>query len=397
MRGALEVADVLRYHGAAYRDAHAGHLSRGQRRVMAAIEACRSATLGGHVEQCEGCGQIRIAYNSCRNRHCPKCQGLARAAWLADRQADLLPVPYFHVVFTMPAPIAEIALHNKAVVYAILFTAAAETLRIIAADPKHLGAEIGLVAVLHTWGQNLHHHPHVHCVVPGGGPSADRTRWVGCRPGFFLPVKVLSRLYRRLFLTRLQAAFDAGQLRFFGALASLAGRAAFAVSLRPLRAIPWVVYAKRPFGGPEQVLDYLARYTHRVAIANSRLVTLADGRVSFLWKDYRHHDKRKVMTLDADEFIRRFLLHVLPDGFHRIRHYGYLANGGRVAKLACCRRLLAAPEPAPPAVAADYRERYEQLTGRSLDLCPCCGGRMIEIGVIPRATARAATAPWNTS
>jgi len=397
MRGALEVADVLRYHGAAYRDAHAGHLSRGQRRVMAAIEACRSATLGGHVEQCEGCGQIRIAYNSCRNRHCPKCQGLARAAWLADRQADLLPVPYFHVVFTMPAPIAEIAFQNKAVVYAILFAAAAETLRIIAADPKHLGAEIGLVAVSYTWGQNLHHHPHVHCVVPGGGPSADGTRWVGCRPGFFLPVKVLSRLYRRLFLTRLQAAFDAGQLRFFGALASLAGRAAFAVSLRPLRAIPWVVYAKRPFGGPEQVLDYLARYTHRVAIANSRLVTLADGRVSFLWKDYRHHDKRKVMTLDADEFIRRFLLHVLPDGFHRIRHYGYLANGGRVAKLACCRRLLAAPEPAPPAVAADYRERYEQLTGRSLDLCPCCGGRMIEIGVIPRATARAATAPWNTS
>jgi hypothetical protein len=397
MRGVLEVADVFRRHGAAYRDTHAGHLSGGQRRVMGAIEACRSATLGGHVEQCEGCGQIRIAYNSCRNRHCPKCQGLARAAWLADRQADLLPVPYFHVVFTMPAPIAEIAFQNKAVVYAILFAAAAETLRIIAADPKHLGAEIGLLAVLHTWGQNLHHHPHVHCVVPGGGPSADGTRWVGCRPGFFLPVKVLSRLYRRLFLTRLQAAFDAGQLRFFGALASLAGRAAFAVSLRPLRAIPWVVYAKRPFGGPEQVLDYLARYTHRVAIANSRLVTLADGRVSFLWKDYRHHDKRKVMTLDADEFIRRFLLHVLPDGFHRIRHYGYLANGGRVAKLACCRRLLAAPEPAPPAVAADYRERYEQLTGRSLDLCPCCGGRMIEIGVIPRATARAATAPWNTS
>jgi Transposase zinc-binding domain/Putative transposase len=222
MRGALEVADVLRRHGAAYREAHAGHLSGGQRRVMGAIEACRSATLGGHVEQCDGCGQIRIAYNSCRNRHCPKCQGLARAAWLADRQADLLPVPYFRVVFTVPAPIAEIALHNKAVVYAIRFTAAAETLRIIAADPKHLGAEIGLVAVLHTWGQNLHHHPHVHCVVPGGGPSADRTRWVGCRPGFFLPVKVLSRLYRRLFLTSLQAAFDAGQLRFFGALASLA-------------------------------------------------------------------------------------------------------------------------------------------------------------------------------
>ena len=397
MRGALEVADVFRRHGTAYRDAHAGHLSGGQRRVMGAIEACRSATLGGHVEQCDGCGQIRIAYNSCRNRHCPKCQGLARAAWLADRRADLLPVPYFHVVFTMPATIAEIAFQNKAVVYAILFTAAAETLRIIAADPKHLGAEVGLVAVLHTWGQNLHHHPHVHCVVPGGGPSADRTRWIGCRPGFFLPVKVLSRLYRRLFLTRLQAAFDAGQLRFFDSLASLAARGVFTACLRSLRAIPWVVYAKRPFGGPEQVLDYLARYTHRVAIANSRLVALADGRVSFLWKDYRHHDKRKVMTLDADEFIRRFLLHVLPDGFHRIRHYGYLANGGRAAKLAHCRRLLAAPEPAPPPAAADYRERYRQLTGRSLDLCPCCGGRMIEIAIISRATAFAATAPWNTS
>ena len=361
---------------------------------MGAIEACRSATLGGHVEQCDGCGQIRIAYNSCRDRHCPKCQGLARAEWLADRQADLLPVEYFHVVFTVPTAIAEIAFQNKALVYAILFKAAAETLRIIAADPKHLGAEIGLVAVLHTWGQNLHHHPHVHCVVPGGGPSADQTRWIGCRPGFFLPVKVLSRLYRRLFLTRLQAAFDAGQLRFFGGLARLDKPAMFTACLRPLRAIPWVVYAKRPFGGPEQVLDYLARYTHRVAIANSRLVALADGRVSFLWKDYRHHDRPKVMTLDAGEFIRCFLLHVLPDGFHRIRHYGYLANGHRLAKLAGCRRLLALPEPAQPVRAADYRERYQQLTGRSLDLCPC-GGRMIEIGIIPRAGA--AAAPWNTS
>ena len=392
MRSALEVADVFRHHGAAYRNAHAGHLSDGQRRVMGAIAACRSATLGGHVEQCDGCGQVRIAYNSCRNRHCPKCQGLARAVWLADRQADLLPVPYFHVVFTVPAPIAEIAFHNKAVVYAILFAAAAETLRVIAADPRHLGAEIGLVAVLHTWGQNLHHHPHVHCVVPGGGPSADRTQWVGCRPGFFLPVKVLSRLYRRLFLTRLKAAFDAGQLRFFGPLAGLEKPAMFTARLRPLHTIPWVVYAKQPFGGPEQVLDYLARYTHRVAIANSRLVALADGRVSFLWKDYRHHDKRKVMTLDAGEFIRRFLLHVLPDGFHRIRHYGYLANGGRVAKLAHCRHLLTTPEPVPPPTAADYRKRYQQLTGRSLDRCSCCGGNMIEIGIIPRAAG-----PWNTS
>ena len=397
MHGTLEVADVFRRHGGAYRDAHVGHLSRGQRRVMGAVETCRSAALGGHVEQCNGCGGLRIAYNSCRNRHCPKCQGLARAAWLADRQSELLPVPYFHVVFTVPAPIAEIALHNKAVVYGILFTAAAETLRVIAADPRHLGAEIGLVAVLHTWGQNLHHHPHVHCVVPGGGPSADRTRWIGCRPGFFLPVKVLSRLYRRLFLTSLQAAFEAGQLQFFGALASLTAPAMFAAWLRPLRATPWVVYAKRPFGGPEQVLDYLGRYTHRVAIANSRLVGLAEGRVSFRWKDYRHHNKQKVMTLGADEFIRRFLLHVLPDGFHRIRHYGYLANGHRAAKLADCRRLLAVPEPATPAPAADYRERYQQLTGRSLDLCPWCGGSMIEIGVIPRASTFASAAPWNTS
>ena len=291
MRGGPEVADIFRRHGAAYRDAHAGHLSLDQRRVMGAIEACRSARLGGHVEQCVGCGQVRIAYNSCRDRHCPKCQGLARAEWLADRQADLLPVPYFHVVFTVPAPVAEIAFQNKAVVYGILFKAAAETLRIIAADPKHLGAEIGMVAVLHTWGQALQHHPHIHCVVPGGGPSADGTRWVGCRPGFFLPVKVLSRLHRRLFLTLLQAAFDGGRLQFFSDLAPLAEPAAFAAFLKPLRHMPWVVYAKRPFGGPEQVLEYLGRYTHRVAIANSRLVDLTDSRVGFLWKDYRHHDK----------------------------------------------------------------------------------------------------------
>ena len=261
MRSALEVADVFRRHGAAYRQTHAGHLSRGQRRVMAAIEACRTAALGGHVEQCADCGQVRIAYNSCRNRHCPKCQGLARAAWLADRQAELLPVPYFHVVFTVPAPIAEMAFQNKTVVYGILFQAAAETLRLIAADPRHLGAGIGLVAVLHTWGQNLQHHPHLHCVVPGGGPSADGTRWIGCRPGFFLPVKVLARLYRRLFLTALQAAFDQGRLQFHGTLAGLAAPEAFAACLRPLRVTPWVVFAKRPFGGPEQVLDYLDTFT----------------------------------------------------------------------------------------------------------------------------------------
>ena len=268
----LEVADIFRRHGDAYRQAHAGHLGRVERRVMGAIELCRTAALGGHVEHCADCGLVRIAYNSCRNRHCPKCQGLARAEWLAARQAELLPVPYFHVVFTLPAPVAEIAFQNKAVVYAILFRTAAETLRPIAADPRHLGAEIGLVAVLHTWGQTLQHHPHVHCVVPGGGLSLDGTRWVACRPGFFLPVRVLSRLFRRLFLDALRAAFEAGELGFFGELADLAEPLASAIGSRELRRVEWVVYAKPPFGGPEQVLAYLGRYTHRVAIANSRLV-----------------------------------------------------------------------------------------------------------------------------
>lgn len=310
---------------------------------MGAIAACRTAVLGGHVEQCDDCGATRIAYNSCRNRHCPKCQGAARAQWLAERQAELLPVPYFHVVFTMPASAGEIAFQNKAVVYAILFRCAAETLATIAADPKHLGAQLGLTAVLHTWGQTLQHHPHIHCVVPGGGPSLDGTRWVACRPGFFLPVRVLSRLFRRLFLQELQAAFAAGQLGFFGHLARLADPAAFAERLAQLRRTDWVVYAKPPFGGPEQVLAYLGRYTHRVAIANSRLISLADGKVSFSWKDYRQNRKAKVMMLDADEFIRRFLLHTLPDGFHRIRHYGFLANGGRNDKIVFCRQLLAGP------------------------------------------------------
>jgi hypothetical protein len=397
MRGGPEVADVFRRYGAIYRDGHAGHLSLDQRKVMGAIEACRSPALGGHVEQCGDCGHTRVAYNSCRNRHCPKCQGLARAEWLADRQADLLPVPYFHVVFTLPTAIAEVAYQNKAVVYGILFKAAAETLRVIAADPKHLGAEIGMVAVLHTWGQALQHHPHLHCVIPGGGPSPDGTKWVGCRPGFFLPVRVLSTLYRRLFLTLLQAAFDEGRLEFFCELAALAKPAAFAALLKPLRKAPWVVYAKHPFGGPAKVLEYLGRYTHRVAIANSRLVDVTDGRVSFLWKDYRHHDKRKAMTLDADEFIRRFLLHVLPNGFHRIRHYGYLANGHRAAKLAQCRRLLAAPAPLDAEVVEDYRLRYLQLTGRSLVICPCCGGKMINVAVMPPEKATRDPPTWNSS
>jgi hypothetical protein len=377
-----EVADIFRRHGEAYRRAHEGHLGRVERRVMSAIELCRTAGLGGHSESCISCGFIRCAYNSCRNRHCPKCQGATRAEWLAARQAELLPVPYFHVVFTLPAPIAEIAFHNKETVYAMLFKVAAETLRTIAADPRHLGAEIGLVAVLHTWGQNLHHHPHLHCVVPGGGPSLDGSRWVACKPGFFLPVRVLSRLFRRLFLEALQAAFHAGELKFFGSLAGLTEPPAFARIIADVRGAEWVVYAKPPFGGPEQVLAYLGRYTHRVAIANSRIVDLADGRVSFRWKDYRHHDKSKLMTLDAFEFIRRFLLHSLPDGFHRIRHYGFLANGHRAEKLALCRRLLeATPAMEPP---QPDPHLYKTTPGYSFDQCPCCGGGMIRLELLPR-------------
>jgi len=380
MSAGLEVADIFRRHGDAYRRSHDGHLGRVERRVMSAIELCRTAALGGHTEACSDCGLIRCAYNSCRNRHCPKCQGQARAEWLSARQAELLPVPYFHVVFTLPAPVAEIAFQNKGPVYTILFRAAAETLRTIAADPKHLGAEAGLVAVLHTWGQNLHHHPHVHCVVPGGGPSLDGTRWVACRPGFFLPVRVLSRLFRRLFLDELRAAFEAGDLGFFGDLAHLAEPAAFTRRLRGLRRVDWVVYAKPPFGGPAQVLAYLGRYTHRVAIANSRLVSLTDTDVAFRWKDYRHHGKSKVMTLDADEFIRRFLRHTLPDGFHRIRHYGFLANGHRAAKLALCRKLLDVPAPQTMIAPADKAA----ASPPRLDRCPCCGGPMITLAVLPR-------------
>jgi hypothetical protein len=391
----LEVAEIFRRYGEAYRQVHAGHLGRVERRVMSAIAACRTAALGGHAEYCGDCGLVRIAYNSCRNRHCPKCQGLARAQWLAERQAELLPVPYFHVVFTVPAEIAAIAFQNKATVYAILFRTAAETLRTIAADPKHLGADIGLVAVLHTWGQNLHHHPHVHCLVPGGGLSPDGMRWIACRRGFFLPVPVLSRLFRRLFLEHLQAAF--ADLSFFGELVAFADRTTFKRCLAKLRRIDWVVYAKRPFAGPAQVLAYLGRYTHRVAIANSRLVALAGGKVSFRWRDYRHHDKLKLMTLAADEFIRRFLLHTLPDGFHRIRHYGFLANGHRASKLAQCRRLLAAPTPPRPAPAADYRERYRQLTGHSLDICPACGGRMELLGPLPRGAFHETSTRCDTS
>jgi hypothetical protein len=379
MSARLEVADILRHHGEAYRQAHDGHLGRVERRTMSAIELCRTAALGGHLEGCPSCRTIRVAYNSCRNRHCPKCQGPACRDWLAARQGELLPVPYFHVVFTLPAPMAGIAFQNKAAVYAILFKAAAETLLTIAADPKYLGAEIGLVAVLHSWGQNLHYHPHVHCIVPGGGLSPTRSgavQWIACRPGFFLPVRVLSRLFRRLFLQDLRAAYEAGKLSFFGDLAGLTAPAAFSRRLAEARHVEWVVYAKPHFGGPEQMLTYLGRYTHRIAIANSRLVSMADGRVAFRWKDYRHRGKAKVMTLDAHEFIRRFLLHTLPDGFHRIRHYGFLANGHRAQKLELCRRLLniTAQESAAGTT-------HDLPTGTPASRCPYCGGQMITFGI----------------
>jgi hypothetical protein len=380
----LEVADVLHRHGEAYRRAHDAHLGRVERRVMSAIELCRTAALGGHMEACTDCGLVRCAYNSCRNRHCPKCQGAARAEWLAARQADLLPVEYFHVVFTLPPPAAEIAFQNKQVVYGLLFRAAAETLRTITADPKHLGAEIGLVAVLHTWGQALLHHPHLHCVVPGGGPSLDGLRWVACKPSFFLPVHVLSRLFRRLFLEGLQTAFKARELKFFGelaALAALADAVAFRRRLAELRKVAWITYAKPPFGGPDQVLAYLGRYTHRVAISNARLVSVTDHEVAFRWKDYRHNGRPRIMTLDADEFIRRFLLHTLPDGFHRIRHYGYLANGCRAAKLALCRRLLGDA----PVESAAEPPKSEPIPPRP---CLHCGGLVVLLGVLPRPSGR---------
>ena len=394
MRPALEVADIFRRRGPQYRQIHAGALSRAQRRAMSAIELCRTAALGGHIEQCDTCGNQRITYNSCRHRACPKCQSLARAQWLERRRAELLPeVEYFHVVFTLPEPVAALAYQNKRVLYDVLFRTSAETLRTIAADPKHLGAEIGFLSVLHTWGQNLLHHPHVHCVVPGGGIAPDGERWIACRPGFFLPVRVLSRLFRRLFLEQLHRAFDAGGLRFGGQFERLRDPQAFAAWLAPAAQAEWVVYAKPPFGGAQQALDYLGRYTHRVAISNNRLLRFDGDSVLFRWKDYRHEARHRTMTLAADEFIRRFLLHVLPDGFKRIRSYGWLANCHRAAQLATCRRLLGVEQPvaALPTPGEDYRDRYLQLTGRSLRDCPVCGkGHMVRIeggvpGILPRA------------
>ena len=385
-RPRLEVADVFRRYGAAYRQQHAGSLSRGQLRVMSAIERCRTAALGGHLEQCNQCQFQRIAYNSCRNRHCPKCQSLDRAQWIEDRQAELLDTQYFHVVFTVPEEIAAIAYQNKELVYDILFRATSETLRTIAADPKHLGAEIGFFAVLHSWGQNLLFHPHLHCVVSGGGLSPNGKRWIPCRPGFFLPVRVLSRLFRRLFLESLEKAFDDGQLQFFSSLQELQNRLVFLRYLARLRKSKWVVYAKAPFAGPQQVLDYVGRYTHRVAISNNRLLAIEDGQVQFRYKDYRDGSQQKTMPLSGNEFIRRFLLHVLPDGFQRIRYYGFLGNRHRKEKLQHCRQLLAMvpleDTPAEP-TGEDYRDRYQALTGASLWECPVCHrGRMIVIGVI---------------
>ena len=375
-RCALEVADIFRTYGAAWRQAQQGHLSVGQLKVMSAIEQCRSAALGGHVLRCNGCDHVEIAYNSCRNRHCPKCQAKAAQRWLEARQADLLPVEYYHVVFTLPAPISEIAYYNKAVIYRLLFEIAADTLATIAADPKHLGAEIGATLVLHTWGSALTHHPHVHGIVPGGGLSLDGHRWVACKPGFFLSVRVLSRLFRRRFLEALAQAHQAGQLKFFGDHASLADAAAFVKWLAPLRKCEWVVYAKRPFAGPAAVLAYLSRYTHRVAISNRRLVALDERGVTFRWKDYRisGRTRHKTMTLSPEEFIRRFLLHVLPGGFHRIRHYGLLANGGRRENLAKARELLGVERPSVDAslLESDASGSLVQPTF----VCPCCGSPM---------------------
>jgi len=380
---ALEVADIFRTHGPTWRQAQRSHLSLGQLKVMTAIEQCRCAALGGHVLRCQDCQRLQIAYNSCRNRHCPKCQATAAQRWLDARQADLLPVDYFHVVFTLPAPISEIAYYNKAVLYGLLFEVAAETLRTIAADPKHLGAQIGATLVLHTWGSALTHHPHVHGIVPGGGLSLDGQRWVACRPGFFLPVRVLSRLFRRRYLEELATAYRAGKLQFFSEHAGLTDPKAFARWLAPLRRCEWVVYAKKPFAGPQAVLAYLSRYTHRVAISNSRLVAHDERGVTFRWKDYRDkgRTRHKVMTLQPEEFMRRFLLHVLPSGFHRIRHYGLLANNHRREHLEQARQLLV---PEVPAGQIEKTRCASAEPGRPTFVCVHCGAVMLIVETFAR-------------
>ena len=383
-RPPLEVADIFRDHGPAWRLKNAGHVNLGQLKVMSAVEHCRSAVLGGHVLRCDDCATVQIAYNSCRNRHCPKCQGAAARQWLAERQAELLPVEYYHVVFTLPAPISDIAYQNKAVIYDLLFQATAETLRTLAADPKHLGARIGFTAVLHTWGSAMTHHPHLHCIVPGGGLSPDREQWIPCKRGFFLPVRVLSRLFRRLFLEQLSAAHRAGRLEFFGQHQYLTDAGAFADFLSPLRQIDWVVYAKRPFSGPAAVLAYLSRYTHQVAISNSRLIAHDDQGVTFKWKDYRAKSAQryKTMRLTHDEFIRRFLIHVLPAGLHRIRHFGLFANHLRVQTVQQIRTLLLdeADQAKTASEALDAND-----PPRHTYVCPACGAPMIVIETLERA------------
>ncbi len=393
-RPRFEVADVIRDHGDAFLGAYGDTLSPERRRALTDLARCRTAALGGHVEACDRCGHRQASYNSCHNRHCPKCQATEAARWVEARAAELLPVEYFHVVFTLPAALGPIALQNPRVVYDLLFRAAAETLQQIAADPEYLGARIGFLAVLHTWGQTLQHHPHLHCVVPGGGPSPDGSRWVACPDGFFLPVKVLSPVFRGKFLAGLRAAFDRGKLAFHGKLAALADPNEFQRRLSASALSDWVVYAKPPFGGPGQVLKYLARYTHRVAISNHRLLDLKDGRVSFEYKDYARGGRRRAMELMAAEFLRRFLQHVLPRGFVRIRSYGLLANRDRREKLAVCRELLAAaptasvppedPSPAVPLGPAPV------VTGvRCANVCPVCGvGRMVVIGELPAEPPR---------
>ena len=391
-RPKLEIADIFRAYGPAWRQANAGHVSLSQLKVMSAIEACRTEALGGHVAGCSKCGYHHIAYNSCKNRHCPKCQGPAARDWMEARAEDLLPVEYFHVVFTLPAEIAQIAYWNKRAVYGLLFKASAETVMTIAADPKRMGAKVGLTSVLHTWGSAMTHHPHIHMIVPGGGLSKDGTKWVASKPGFFLHVRVLSRLFRRLFLDGLTALHRAGELAFYGDLERLARPDAFTAWLTPFRTSEWIVYSKPPFGGPEAVLAYLSRYTHRVAISNHRLISADADTVAFRWKDYRvkNGDRQKVMRLATPEFIRRFLIHVLPDGFHRIRHYGLLASGVRKANLAKIRALLCVQPPEQ----ADNHDLGPEVTPLTLrEPCPCCGGPMRIIEIFRRGQKPMSRAP----
>jgi hypothetical protein len=392
-RPQLEVADIFRTNGAAYRREHAGHLNLPQLKVMSAIENCRTAALGGHVSACTKCDHQHVAYNSCRNRHCPKCQGATARDWMQARMEDLLPVGYFHVVFTLPTQIADIAYQNKAAVYDQLFKVSAQTLLTIAADPKHFGAKIGMTSVLHTWGSAMTHHPHVHVIVPGGGLSSDGKRWIACRPGFFLPVKVLSRLFRRSFIEGLTRLHKAGKLTFFGNLSNLADPDVFASHLAPLRKTKWVVYAKEPFGGPEAVLAYLSRYTHRIAISNHRLVSADADTVAFRWKDYRikRGDRMKVMRLPTDEFIRRFLIHVLPSGFHRIRHTGFLANGIRRDRIAKIRCLLEVEADANPKAGEDQGVETDERD--QSQTCPKCGGVMMIIETFLRGQLPQSRAP----